>query len=786
MFDFDDLPDQTGAEKETLPAVNAREAHAEDSVATNGKLPTAPENRQANVEESIETKDLKVGQACRASLDQQDADRLLGELLRVSCPERYASYWKCIKEQNGHSDQAQQEEENHRKLKETEERARKTTEEEDERARKLRDEEDKARRLKEEAEANARKMREEEEEAARKLREEEERSRRLKEEEEERTRKIKEEEERLRKLKEEEETTRKLRQEAEERARKLKEEEEMARKLKEEEERARKLKEEEERARKLKEEDEKRSRELGEEEAQRSRKMKEEEERAEQRQPSFADLDEKARRAKLLELRASASKLRWQDNDNANESDEEAVGILGSLGRSLSLWSSVASIGFSFAMSSDPETAGKQIADMCRKQGGIYVKAAQMAASCPIAFAEPVLEQFQSLQDSADPQDWSQVEPRISKSLEHVGGLDLTFEHLEQEVLNAASIAQVHRGKLRSGEEVVVKVLRKNLAESFSKDTGNFLSMMSMYESVTGTPIKWMMDWSVMELRKEIDFRHEADLHEEQYNFVKGQKELNGRLAIPQLYSEFCSRRLLVMEYIDGCKITKAREIFPDWSSDRDLPQLHEALETWHAMQVFLSGKFHGDPHPGNVMIRRRKQVPRRKAGEPEPSPFEIVAIDHGGYFELSDEVRKQYAEVWQLMEEPKDEKQRLARRERLLEILKLWGIGHPTRFVLEQMFAGHMGSKDPTATIRENGDARRHRYNWMTQKRDPEDLGPPIFDDTTKMDPALMKACGCGNFTRSAWAKLAKGVRGWDFTTVRIKILIQWAKRAPGVRKIP
>lgn len=50
------------------------------------------------------------------------------------------------------------------------------------------------------------------------------------------------------------------------------------------------------------------------------------------------------------------------------------------------------------------------------------------------------------------------------------------------------------------------------------------------------------------------------------------------------------------------------------------------------------------------------------------------------------------------------------------------WGIGHTSRFVLEQMFNGHFGSADPTASITENGEARRHRWNWMHQKRD--DLG--------------------------------------------------------------
>ena len=110
------------------------------------------------------------------------------------------------------------------------------------------------------------------------------------------------------------------------------------------------------------------------------------------------------------------------------------------------------------------------------------------------------------------------------------------------------------------------------------------------------------------------------------------------------------------------------------------------------------------------------------------------------------------------------------------------WGIGHTSRFVIEQMFNGHFGAADPTASITENGEARRHRWNWMHQKRD--DLGPPVFEEVSKMPPALMKAFGVGNFTRSAWSILSKGqkeLRGWDFCKARVKIMIHWARKCPG-----
>lgn len=61
--------------------------------------------------------------------------------------------------------------------------------------------------------------------------------------------------------------------------------------------------------------------------------------------------------------------------------------------------------------------------------------------------------------------------------------------------------------------------------------------------------------------------------------FVKSRMELRDRLTVPLLHSELCSKRLLVMEYIDGCKITKAPEHFQDWDYARDVPAIHEALD---------------------------------------------------------------------------------------------------------------------------------------------------------------------------------------------------------------
>ena len=106
----------------------------------------------------------------------------------------------------------------------------------------------------------------------------------------------------------------------------------------------------------------------------------------------------------------------------------------------------------------------------------------------------------------------------------------------------------------------------------------------------------------------QVDFRYEADLHEACASLVRTRRlELGGLITVPLLHPELCASRLLVMEAVDGCKLTRAKEHFGDaFDLARHGTALRDALETFAAMQIFGDGSFHGDPHPGNLMLRRR------------------------------------------------------------------------------------------------------------------------------------------------------------------------------------
>lgn len=186
----------------------------------------------------------------------------------------------------------------------------------------------------------------------------------------------------------------------------------------------------------------------------------------EEKSSTIADTEE-MEAAKLHDIifasadtRQKATEARWSETID-DDSGDEALGVLSSLSRSMGTWASIAYIGFSFTMSSDPMVAGQQIANLCRSRGGIYVKAAQTASAMEFAFPKEVLEEFQSLQDSADPQSWSEVEPRVNKNTP--GGISMIYDEFSPEPINAASIAQVHVARRKTGQTVAVKSLGWNL-----------------------------------------------------------------------------------------------------------------------------------------------------------------------------------------------------------------------------------------------------------------------------------------------------------------------------------
>ncbi|WP_373047298.1 ABC1 kinase family protein [Vulgatibacter sp.] len=236
-----------------------------------------------------------------------------------------------------------------------------------------------------------------------------------------------------------------------------------------------------------------------------------------------------------------------------------------------------------------------RLAAVLRELGPTFVKIGQMLSTradiIPAAYAEA----FQSLQDDVGPIPFAEVEEQIRAALG--AGPDELFSQFEREPLATASIAQVHRARLPSGEEVVVKVQRPRVRELIYTDLS--LLQFIVRQAEAQVPEVKLVDFPGIlgQLRKaigdETDFRVEAG-HLERFaeNFAG-----NDHIVVPAVFADYCSEQVLTMEYLAGVKISRAR------AAGCDMRQVGERYLQAAFQMLLEDGYFHGDLHPGNVLV---------------------------------------------------------------------------------------------------------------------------------------------------------------------------------------
>lgn len=174
------------------------------------------------------------------------------------------------------------------------------------------------------------------------------------------------------------------------------------------------------------------------------------------------------------------------------------------------------------------------------------------------------------------------------------------FLELSETPIGSASLAQVHRGRLRDGREVAVKVQRPGVAEAILEDMEILAALARTADRVTTLGRRlhfadWVHEFSGM-LQAELDYRQEADNLE---RFAR-HFEHDPRLCVPLPLRDLSGRRVLVMTLVDGMRIADVPDVR---RIELDMRGLAESLLRGYLDQVFVHGDLHADPHPGNVLV---------------------------------------------------------------------------------------------------------------------------------------------------------------------------------------
>jgi len=230
--------------------------------------------------------------------------------------------------------------------------------------------------------------------------------------------------------------------------------------------------------------------------------------------------------------------------------------------------------------------------------GPTFIKLGQLLSTRPDLIPADFLGELAKLQDDIPPFSLEEVNQIFQEELGRAP--EELFHYFDTEPLAAASIGQVHRARLDSGAEVVVKVQRPGIENVIAVDLeilAHIADLMEQYlEEVQGHRPSAIVHEFARSLSREIDFSIEL-AHIQRFS---RQFEGNPAVYVPQVHAELSTDRLLVMEYVVGIKSSKVADLR---EQGYNLPLIAERGANLVMEQIFIHGFFHSDPHPGNVFI---------------------------------------------------------------------------------------------------------------------------------------------------------------------------------------
>ncbi len=229
--------------------------------------------------------------------------------------------------------------------------------------------------------------------------------------------------------------------------------------------------------------------------------------------------------------------------------------------------------------------------------GPTFVKLGQMMSTRRELFPPPLIEELLKLTDDVPALPFQKVKTVIE---EICGPISETFQSFEEDAFAGASLSQVHRATLMDGSTVAVKVQRPGIREIIEVDLKILESMAERIETTFQhlrmyNPIGIVQEFSV-QIRKELDFVRDGKNAD---RISKNMKNISGVRA-PKIIWEYSGSRVLVMEYIKGVRVDDVDAIR---ELGIDLKEISEKGFAAYLNQILVDGFFHGDPHPGNLMV---------------------------------------------------------------------------------------------------------------------------------------------------------------------------------------
>jgi predicted unusual protein kinase regulating ubiquinone biosynthesis (AarF/ABC1/UbiB family) len=227
---------------------------------------------------------------------------------------------------------------------------------------------------------------------------------------------------------------------------------------------------------------------------------------------------------------------------------------------------------------------------------GLLIKSCQFIGTRADILPKQYVEVLSQLHDRVPARSAAEIVGVLERELGRP--CNQVFAEFDQRPLASASLAQVHRARLHDGREVAVKVQYPEIARLVEIDLKNlsfFVGILARIER--NFDLRLILREISKYVRLELDFEHEADNAER----IRANLLQRADVVVPRVLRELSTKKVLVMDYVDGVKVTDVAGLATAGIDKQDVARL---LSEVFCHQILIDGFFHADPHPGNILVQ--------------------------------------------------------------------------------------------------------------------------------------------------------------------------------------